>query len=255
MDSHVLLESAAWSSVASVRPETAGVSFPTPSPPPPSLWSQCPEQVICKSEHRPVKKISADHLNAGRDVLNTQLDRFSSSWRNSVPNGHRECYSPLPSSSGHQHSSLRWPQTARKWRFLLRMMVAPHHRALSTRPLTRRSGIAGKRRMTPCVVTACPSTCTTRWGASSLPATCTWWRRFLWVRRRATHRSNPHPSVAVERSGFTTFSWSLTPLRATHAAGFACWVRITSHCSRGFEMCSAANFTLVISLVKVTHSL
>lgn len=87
--------------------------LPYPAPLAHSLLSQCPEQVICKSEHRPVKKISADHLNAGRDVLNTQLDRFSSSWRNSVPNGHRECYSPRQDTS----TALRWPQTARNGDF------------------------------------------------------------------------------------------------------------------------------------------
>ena len=41
-----------------------------------------------------------------------------------------------------------------------------------------------------------------------------------------------------------------------HAAGFACfgWVQITSRCSRRFKTCSTANFTLLISSVKVTHS-
>lgn len=55
-------------------------------------------------------------------------------------------------------------------------------RSLTSGRFTRRSGTAGRRRTTPCVATACPSTCTTSCRATSSPATSTCWRRFLWVR-------------------------------------------------------------------------
>lgn len=61
------------------------------------LYSLCLQQVICKSGGTswvlPVKKISAGYLNTGRDLLNTQLDRYSSSWRNSILNGHHSIQS------------------------------------------------------------------------------------------------------------------------------------------------------------------
>lgn len=142
MDSHVLLEFAACSSVASVRPETAGVSLHIPAPLPhsskgPSVPSRWSVNLAGRPEHRPVKKISADHLNAGRDVLNTQLDRFSSSWRNSVPNGHRNHW-VLLSSTVAPSNPLRTTaplcevlqgHIQPKWRFHLKMIAAAaaHH--------------------------------------------------------------------------------------------------------------------------------
>lgn len=87
MDSYVLLEFVAWSSVAFGHLEAAAVSHyspPLPRSSPitvPSRWSV---NLAGRPERCPVKKISADHFNADIDMLNIQLDRYSNSW--SVPN-------------------------------------------------------------------------------------------------------------------------------------------------------------------------
>lgn len=175
----------------------------------PSRWSV---NLAGRPEHCPMKKISADHFNSGRDVLNTQLDRFSSSWRNSVSDGVRNTKNVTrlcPCSVKLDNSTDLWRQDPiqPKWRFHLKKMTAAYHPTLSTRVLIRHLGIAGKRQMTPCVATACPFTCTTHWGVSSLPVTCTCWRRFLLV-RRSIQRSKVTQPKGQDLQSFLVF-WHL----------------------------------------------